>query len=914
MRRFRDWSIRSKLACIAIVPVLISVALLCISFMKGYLDLKNRALPSQRIALVIADRSYSYLSWLRKYAAQTDAGTLATLEETEKMLRQYVSQFESFIEDKSDSERQSPRQMLIDVGDMLAAGRQVIQLSDSKEAVIENSEESEEALIDLLARLTAETNRSAEQILAINDTARFASEILPTLNVIAELSALGHALLSEIREYMLQPNPETRREIIEFELGLQRASQRLSALVAPENNQAANTAGSIENMVAELVEHSKSTVEQRASTQTLLDYLDEKEQKLESTILNTVELVENQVRDTQAYLLTMMIGTAAACALLSLLWGLLMAKSISSPVLHLKAVAQRFGEGKSAVTTPLASRDEIGALSRAFSNMMERINKANQSLEQEKSYHWNIVQSMQDALFVVNQEGLIERVNQATLGLLDFEENRILGRPLADFIINGKAATQREKPLNPIVSELADGDIIANIECIAITRKNHRIPVSLSGAVMHGSHAAAGSVVCVIHDLSAHVRAEELAEARDKAEAANQAKTTFLSRMSHELRTPMNAILGFAQLQERKFTAQTPDASRRINRQILSAGWHLLNLIDELLDLVQIERNTLKLSVETCHLHKAVNESLNLVLAQNIKPDITVNYEEVPITVMADYTRLKQILINLLSNAIKYNRDRGSVTIHARPVEEDEVEISISDTGVGITPENRERIFEPFTRLQYAEDNEIQGTGIGLSLTKFLVEQMNGSIRIDSHIGHGTVFMVRLKRGEAIATAATTEKKSPSRLLPLNTDTMTVLYVEDNPHSVELMQAIVDAMPNIALLTSATAEEGIELAKHFKPALILLDINLPNMDGISAVRVLRRDPVLQQTRIIALSADAMPTQIEEAMRAGFDQYITKPINVDQIIGLFDDLDPAADNAGDSAAGCPPGSDQHPSST
>ncbi len=379
---------------------------------------------------------------------------------------------------------------------------------------------------------------------------------------------------------------------------------------------------------------------------------------------------------------------------------------------------------------------------------------------------------------------------------------------------------------------------------------------------------------------------EHLASAKSAAEEANMAKSQFLSRMSHELRTPLNAVIGFSQIQERYFDETTPPNLRQSRDHILLAGKHLLALIDDILDIVKIEQNKLDLSLDTVDLDTAIEASLSLVKNQAGEMNITLSYEQTGFSVMASSPRLIQVLVNLLSNAIKYNHKCGAVTLSAKALAQGQIEVVVEDTGVGIDPKDQEKVFAPFSRLTYATHNEIDGTGIGLALSKFLVEHMNGRIGFDPAPVQGTVFWLRLPQGEAVESEPSLDSDYPTISTHL---VHTVLYIEDSPASRQLLEMTLSQYPDLRLLTAHDAEEGIEIAKKTRPDLILIDINLPGIDGLSALKIMKNDPTLGDTRMVAISADAMPQQVDTAMKAGFDQYLTKPVELNQIVKVIEAL-------------------------
>ena len=359
--------------------------------------------------------------------------------------------------------------------------------------------------------------------------------------------------------------------------------------------------------------------------------------------------------------------------------------------------------------------------------------------------------------------------------------------------------------------------------------------------------------------------------------------------MSHELRTPLNAILGFTQLLESGTPTPTPAQQRNLE-QILKGGWYLLELINEILDLALIESGKATLSLEPVSLVEVMLECRAMVDPQAQKRGIIMTYPqfEVPCFISADRTRLKQVLINLLSNAIKYNRPEGTVVVEYQAISPGSIRINFRDTGKGLAAEQLLQLFQPFNRLG-KETGAEEGTGIGLVVTKRLVELMGGAIGVESTVGTGSVFWFEL----GLTTApllAIPEPEHAALSHPRVSDDAprrTVLYVEDNPANLELVEQLIARRPDLQLLSAADGNLGIEFARVYQPAAILMDINLPGINGLDAMKILRADLATAHIPIIALSANAVPHYIEKALQAGFFAYLTKPIKVNQFMDTLD---------------------------
>ena len=375
-----------------------------------------------------------------------------------------------------------------------------------------------------------------------------------------------------------------------------------------------------------------------------------------------------------------------------------------------------------------------------------------------------------------------------------------------------------------------------------------------------------------------------LMEAKQAAEKANRAKSEFLSRMSHELRTPLNAILGFGQLLDSGI-----DASRSTDKQylkhIMNSGHHLLSLINEVLDLARIDAGKFELKLEQINVPEVLDECLLLVqpLANTHNIAVSIERSDDKLFVWGDPKCLKQIILNLISNAIKYNRKGGSVTVAYRKTIDGRIRLSVTDTGAGIPKEKWEQLFQPFSRLG-AENSQIEGTGIGLAISKNLVEAMNGSIGFESTAEVGSEFWIKLPQTfEHIEQPYMLEEKQAEVITRKAGRKGKILYIEDNIFNQELMKECMSLLfPDIQLLRETTAELGLATAEKELPQLILMDINLPGMSGIEALRIIRKHDKLAKTPVIALSAAAMIEDIEISMNAGFDAYITKPFDIQNI--------------------------------
>jgi PAS domain S-box-containing protein len=409
--------------------------------------------------------------------------------------------------------------------------------------------------------------------------------------------------------------------------------------------------------------------------------------------------------------------------------------------------------------------------------------------------------------------------------------------------------------------------------------------VALTSLDISEQQAAAQEIRDLNTSLEARVqeRTAQLQLAVQRAETASRAKSEFLSRMSHELRTPMNAILGFAQIIE--MSGPSPQQLKWAG-EIRRAGDHLLQMIEDLLDLARIEVGKVAIRIEALELESIVAESVAIV-----QPMITAHGLRLvhgcgvfAPRVMADRLRLRQVLLNLLSNAVKYNREHGTVTLRCDD-RGDRIRLSVADTGMGIAPERLARLFQPFARLG-VELGTVEGTGIGLALSKQLADLMGATLGADSSVGVGSVFWVELPRADG----AVLQKDSPMVAPPAAAESaFDVLYVEDKASNIEVISAFLARHPNIRLRTARDGVTGLVLARQERPGVLMLDIHLPGMSGYQVLEQLRADPTLRDIPVLALSADAMPHDIQRGLAAGFDRYIAKPVDLNELLGTLNSL-------------------------
>jgi PAS domain S-box-containing protein len=422
-----------------------------------------------------------------------------------------------------------------------------------------------------------------------------------------------------------------------------------------------------------------------------------------------------------------------------------------------------------------------------------------------------------------------------------------------------------------------------------LTKGGATVWVQSTVSLLRDSQNQPWRIVGVVEDITEHLRLEEAEHAREAAEASNRAKSDFLSRMSHELRTPLNAMLGFAQLLELDQRHPLTDAQRPWVVQIQQAGWHLLEMINDVLDLSRIESGNLRLQTDTLNLPDLVEATLAMVTSDAQARSIVITRELGAGTsaLLGDATRVKQILTNLLSNAVKYNRDGGRVHVASRLSTPEIVEIAITDTGLGMTAEQMNDLFQPFNRLGRERSAVHEGTGIGLVISQRLAELMGGALKAKSVAGQGSSFILTLPRAVDPDTVRST--LDPLDTAPAEYHRRVVHYVEDNETNVEVMRGILAQRPQVQMAVSVTGLDGLAAIRAHRPDLILLDMHLPDIGGLDLLRHLKNDRDTANIPIVVVSADALSQQITDALEAGAERYLTKPVSVGELLAILDDL-------------------------
>jgi PAS domain S-box-containing protein len=517
-----------------------------------------------------------------------------------------------------------------------------------------------------------------------------------------------------------------------------------------------------------------------------------------------------------------------------------------------------------------------------------------QRLRDQHFYTRSLLESNIDPLITTDPCGMISDVNHQMELLTGCTRDELIGASFESCF------TEPRRAKEAIARVLREGKV-TNYELTALARDGTKTVVSFNATTFHDRERNLKGVFAAARDITERKQFEDALQetnvalqlAREAAEKANRAKSEFLSSMSHELRTPLNAVLGFAQLMASEVPPPTPRQQRSID-QILKGGWYLLRLINEILDLSTIEAGKVTMSQESMSINDVLQDCKGMIEPQASRRGIAMTFPAPDNVhyVHADRTRIKQVMINLLSNAIKYNGADGTVVVACAGSGggKGRVRISVTDTGAGLSADQLAQLFQPFNRLGQHDSVE-EGTGIGLVVTKQLVELMGGRIGVESEVGTGTVFWVEFAAStppvlalDDIDDVALERRQGAARDAD---DLQTLLYVEDNPANLTLVEQLIARRGDLKLITAIDGLLGIELARAYLPDVILMDINLPGISGYGALKCLRDEFTTAHIPVMALSANAVPRDIEKGLEAGFFRYLTKPIRVHEFMQALD---------------------------
>ncbi|MCG6576940.1 PAS domain S-box protein [Pseudomonas sp. AF32] len=718
-------------------------------------------------------------------------------------------------------------------------------------------------------------------------TARAEEDVRRVLRVQGDIQAV-HTLLAEaaasVRGYLL-----TRRE--DFLPGYEQATPLIQAALQrlDHNIRDAKVREHLQNITPLIDEKLHGLIALRNGkgddTEAITAILIENKQVLDvlREQINAMRIREDALLDERsaaasATRMRLLFATllAAVCGLFGAIVAVLfLSKGIVARVQQVQGNAQRLALGQPLLPQP-PEQDEIGQLGTRLVEAGQLLAERERALRDNEERLRLIIDGVKDyGIFALDAQGHVITWNAGAERIKGYTEQEILGRHFSLFYLPEECPAHPDMALREATR---DGHYME--EAWRCRKDGSRFWASVVITAQYDNTGALRGFSKITRDITDRRAAEiALGTAREEAESASRAKSEFLSRMSHELRTPLNAILGFAQLLDMDSTAgQRPQVSH-----ILRAGQHLLALINEVLDIARIEAGRLPLNIEPLALSAVLHEALTLVSPMAADAGIRL-VELSPLPdgsgVLADRQRLVQVLLNLLSNAIKYNRPGGEVRIEVT-TQLQRISIAVSDTGHGIAPEQLARLFKPFERLD--ADPQVEGTGLGLSLSKSLLEMMQGSLQVHSVPGQGSCFTLQLPG----ATVANT----PS--VPVATLTVTrppveyhgrVLCIEDNLSSLALIETLMQRRPGIQLLSSMQGQMGLDLARQHAPQLILLDVTLPDLEGLEVLRRLRQSPATAATPILMITADASDLTHRTLQDAGATAILTKPIHIQAFLG------------------------------
>ena len=577
-------------------------------------------------------------------------------------------------------------------------------------------------------------------------------------------------------------------------------------------------------------------------------------------------------------------------------------KHVAQPLLQVMTAVNTMSRGDYQVKLDDSRNDELGRIANAFNNMAQEVQQRTNELLNSEAFKTMLFDSSPIGLALCKMDGSLIDVNPAFANIIGRSIEQTKQLSYWDFTPEDYTDAEHAQ----LVSLNTKGHY-GPYEKEYIHADGHRVPVRLLGQIVErdGEYLIWSSVEDITEKKHAEQvlkqtnlyleqqvqqRTEEFRHAKEEAEQANRAKSDFLSSMSHELRTPLNAILGFGQLLQ--FDNRDDQAKDSID-EILNAGNHLLALINEVLDLSRIESGQLDISMDEISLNELLADCIKLLTPSLATLQLTLTdniSSQTNHLIHADYTRFKQVMLNLLSNAVKYNREQGSISLDCEPRSAELLRIRVTDTGTGLTEQQQAQLFIPFERAG-AENLSIEGTGIGLVITKRLLELMEGEIGFSSQTGNGSCFWVDIRLCAKRAASANTDHATGFDNIAASRPSTgkTILYVEDNPANLRLVEQLISNKTPHQIISAPDASLGLDIAQGQLPDLILMDINLPGMDGFTALKQLRANKATRHIPVIAISANAMQKDITRGLAAGFHDYVTKPINISKLLDIIKQL-------------------------
>ena len=730
-------------------------------------------------------------------------------------------------------------------------------------------------------------------------TARAEEDVRRVLLVQGDIQTV-HTLLAEaaasVRGYLLTRREDFLPGYLKAKPLIESALRRLDSNVRDERVRAQLTAitplinskvDGLEQMLSDRAEKPESITTILINNKYILDEL-----RAHISTMLTLEDTLLAERTAAAYATRQRLLFSTLLAALCGLFGasvavLFLSKGIVARVQQVQGNAQRLALGQPLRPQP-PENDEIGQLGTRLVEAGLLLAERERALRDNEERLRLIIDGVKDyGIFALDTQGYVTSWNAGAERIKGYTEQEIIGQHFSVFYL------AQERPQHPEMAlreATRDGHYME--EAWRCRQNGSRFWASVVITAQYDSSGALRGFSKITRDITDRRAAEiALRTAREEAERASRAKSEFLSRMSHELRTPLNSILGFAQLLD----MDSPPGKKAQIGHILRAGQHLLTLINEVLDIAKIEAGRLPLNIESVPLAIALQEALTLV--SPMAADAGIHLAPLPTLaadsgIVADRQRLTQVLLNLLSNAIKYNRPEGQVSIEVK-IDQQRIAVSVSDTGKGIAADRLGQLFKPFERIE--TDPNVEGSGLGLALSRSLLEMMNGSLTVQSQPGAGSRFTLELpfvRLQETAGTATTPIDNRPLIPAPAGPDVQgKVLCIEDNLSSLALIETVLQRRPGIKLLSSMQGQLGLDLAAQHAPQLILLDVSLPDIDGLNVLQRLRQSAITRTTPVLMITADASDLTRLALSDAGATAVLTKPIHIPSFLAHLDQYFP-----------------------